>query len=289
MQSFSLSAIFENPVIMGVGILVVVVGVLVILALVVRAFLRSHLYTPEGYENVTLLITVPKEFLREEDKEKDLKQLIGTAETLYANLGGMKAQKGLKPFFFGRKDHLALEIVAEKGNVISFYVTTPAYLQQYVEQQFHAQYPDANIEPVEDYNVFAPQGVILGAYVRQKKQHIFPVMTFQKLESDPLNALTNSLSRFQEGEGGVIQILVRSAPASWHSWPAKVASEMQQGKKLKDALKDASGKGFAKFASGIGRSVVSKPKDPLEEQQRKIHQLPVFKKTRQHRRPLFGY
>lgn len=273
MQSFSFAAILENPVIVGVSIFIAIGFILTILVLLARIILRRRFYLPQGYENITLLICVPKEFLREEDKEKELKQLIATAETLYANLGGMKPQKGLKAFFFGRQDHLALEIVAEKENIISFYVTVPAYLQQYVEQQIHAQYPDAHIELVEDYNIFAPQGVILGAYLKLKKQHIFPIMTFQKLESDPLSALTNSLSRFQEGEGGAIQILARSARASWHAWPAKVASKMQQGKKLKDALKEASGASFTKFVSGVGRSVVSKPKDPLEEQPQEIHQL----------------
>lgn len=275
MEGLNPSILLDNPVLIGVGIFIALAFGLVMIIIILRKILRRRYVIPKGYQNVTLLITVPKEFLREEDKEKEIKQLIGTGETLYANLGGMKPQKGIKAFLFGRRDQIALEIVAEKENIISFYVTVPAFLQQYVEQQFHAQYSDANIEIVEDYNIFTPQGVVMGAYLQLKKKYIFPIMTFQKVESDPLNAVTNALSRFEEGEGGAIQIVIRSAHASWHAWPAKVASEMQQGKKLKEALKSASGGGAMKFFGGVGKSVLSKPKDPIEDQPKPYQLSPM--------------
>ena len=189
---------------------------------------------------------------------KDIKQLIGIAESLYTNLGGLKPQKGFVAYFSGRKDHIALEIVKERTNNISFFITVPAYIRRFLEQQVHAQYPDAQIEPVEDYNIFTPQGVVQGAYLQLKKQYIFPIQTFQNMETDPLNAITNSLSKFHEDEGGAIQILIRSAKSTWHAWPAKVASEMQQGKKLKEAIKStSSGAGAKGFAVGMVKSLVS--------------------------------
>ena len=75
-------------------------------------------------------------------------------------------------YFSGRKDHIALEIVKERTNNISFFITVPAYIRRFLEQQVHAQYPDAQIEPVEDYNIFTPQGVVQGAYLQLKKQYI---------------------------------------------------------------------------------------------------------------------
>lgn len=267
-------SIFTNPVVLGVGILVILVFVITIIILLVRRILHGQYHLPEDYHNVTLLITVPKEFTREEEREKDIKQLIGTAENLYANLGGLKPQKGLSPFLYGRRDHLSLEIVKDKEGLISFFITVPQYLRNFLEQQIHAQYPDAQIEPIEDYNIFTPQGVVLGAYLQLKKKYIFPIQTYQKLETDPLNAITNSMSKFQPEEGGAIQILIRSAKASWHAWPAKVASEMQQGKKLKEAMKSATGGGTAGFAGGIAKaffSSQSKQEELLSKQQ--VHQL----------------
>lgn len=267
-------AFLSNPVVLGVGILVIAVFALTVIFLLIRIILRRQYYLPKDYHNITLLITVPREFLREEDKEKELKQLIGTAETFYANLGGLKPQKGLASLFYGRRDHLALEMVKDKEGLISFYITVPQYLQRFLEQQLHAQYPNAQIEPMEDYNIFTPQGVVQGAYLELKKKYIFPIQTYQKLETDPLNALTTSLSKFPKDEGGAIQILIRSAKASWHAWPAKVASEMQQGKKLKEALRSASGGGILGFVQGVIKTIFSgKTKEEELLAKQNIHQL----------------
>jgi len=267
-------SIFSNPVVIGLIIFAAIVFAVAAVIFIVRKILRKQYNLPEEFHNVTLLVMVPKEFSREEDKEKELKQLIGMAENLYANLGGLKPQSGLRTFLYGRQDHFALEIVKEKDNAISFYVTCPKYFRRFLEQQLHAHYPEAQIDPVEDYNIFTPQGIIQAAYLRLKKKYIFPIRTYQKLESDPLNAITNSLTKFQTDEGGAIQIILRSARASWHAWPAKVASEMQQGKKLQEALNAAGGRGFLGFLSGMFKMFFihkSKEDDLLQKQQ--LHQL----------------
>ena len=46
-------------------------------------------------------------------------------ETVFATIGGLKAQKGFKAWLFGRSDLFTFEIVAH-GDKISFYVTVPA-------------------------------------------------------------------------------------------------------------------------------------------------------------------
>jgi hypothetical protein len=269
------TSIITNPVIVGVLILVVVAAIIIVALQILKKFFHSKYHIPPEYHNTTLQVTVPKDFTNEEDKNKEIKQLIGIAENLYANLGGLKPQKGIKTYFYGRKDHIALEIIKERTNNISFFITVPEYFRRFLEQQVHAQYPDAEIEPIKDYNIFTPQGIVQGAYLQLKKQYIFPIQTYQSMETDPLNAITNSLSKFQEDEGGAIQILIRSAKASWHAWPAKVASEMQQGKKLKEALKSSSKAGTKGFAGGIVKSIFtsskSKEDDMLSKNQ--PHQL----------------
>lgn len=274
-SSISETSVFTNPVVVGVLVVVVVAAVVIITLQFLKKFFHSKYHIPAEYHNTTLQITVPKDFTRQEDKDKEIKQLIGIAENMYANLGGLKPQKGINAYFYGRKDHIALEIIKERTNNISFFITVPEYFRRFLEQQIHAQYPDAQIEPIEDYNIFTPQGVVQGAYLQLKKQYIFPIQTYRSMETDPLNAITNSLSKFHEDEGGAIQILIRSAKASWHSWPAKVASEMQQGKKLKEALKTSSKAGTKGFAGGIVKSVFysskSKEDDMLSKTQ--PHQL----------------
>ncbi|MFA6271671.1 MAG: type IV secretion system DNA-binding domain-containing protein [Patescibacteria group bacterium] len=266
------TSILSNPVIVGVIILVAVTAVIIIALQILRNYFHSQYHVPPEYHNTTLLVTVPKDFTNKEDKEKEVKQLIGIAENFYANLGGVKPQKGFAAYFYGRRDHLALEIVRERSGHIAFYITVPEYSRRFLEQQIHAQYPDAQIDPMEDYNIFTPQGVVQGAFLQLKKQYIFPIQTYQNMETDPLNAITNSLSKFQEGEGGAIQILIRSAKGSWHAWPAKVASEMQQGKKLKEALKSSSGSSKG-FVGSIFKSMFTSSKSKDDE---------ILKKTQPH-------
>lgn len=264
----------SNPIVIGVIILIAIIFVLTAVIILIRKILRKQYHLPKEYHNIILLISIPKEFTREEDKEKELEQLVGVAENLYSNLGGLKPQGGLSAFLHGRRDHFALEIVKERDNIISFYVTCPQCFQRFLEQQIHAQYPEAEITPVQDYNIFTPQGIVQGAYLQLKKKYIFPIQTYEKIDTDPLNAITNSLSKFQTDEGGAIQIIVRSAKASWHAWPAKVASEMQQGKKLKEAMKAVSGGGTMGFIGGIFKMFFShKSKEDELLQKQQLYQL----------------
>lgn len=218
---------------------------------------------PKSLQRVVLLITVPREE-DEDEKKKELKDRIGVVESLYATLGGMKAQKGLGAFLFGRSDHISLETVADREGMVSFYATVPKYMQQYFEEQVQAQYPDSMIEEVEDYNIFTPQGVVIGSQLKLEKSYIFPIKTYDKLNSDPINAITNSLSKFKEKEGAAIQLVIRSAKPEWHAKPAKVASEMQQGKKLQDALKSVGVGAVLKGIGEVGKLAMPKETKPGE-------------------------
>ncbi len=95
-----------------------------------------------------------------------------------------------------------------------------------------------------------------------RKPYIFPIKTFRQLDVDPLNAVCNTLSKVGEGEGVSIQIVARSARPSWHTRGAHVAQEMQQGKKLKDAM---GGQGFGGLLSTIFRTFVPKKKNTNQD------------------------
>jgi hypothetical protein len=165
-----------------------------------------------------------------------------------------------------------------------FYLVCPHYLENYIEEQVHAQYPEAQIEKTEDYNLFSPKAEIRGTYLNLRRSPFFPVKTYKEGESDPLNALTNVLSKLSEDEGAAIQILVKPAFRSWAGKGLKVASLMQQGKKLKDALKEAgeASRTFERVGSiiegtvGIAASSLEEGKKSEAKQQpveQKMHKL----------------
>ncbi len=221
----------------GVGLLLLVFVCLFIARFFIR---RMSIAKQATFRRVTLLITLPK-FKRIEDSERgatkdSVQEAISAAETFYSAIAGLTAQRGLKAWLFGRRDEISFEIVAEK-RLVKFLVTIPVEMRELIEQQLSAAYSDAYTEEVEDYNLFQPEGVILGSHLILKRHHAFPIKTYKQLDTDPLNAITNVLSQVPDGEGAAFQFIIRSSYAKWRRKGVWIASNMQQGMKLEDAIR----------------------------------------------------
>jgi len=274
---FDFTSIFTGP----IAILIYVLLGLFVLGMIgfalFRVLMRKRSGTGTTFDMRVLLVRVPK-LLKPEDSQGDKSQqqimeLIGAMETVFATLGGLKAQKGFKAWLNGRSDLFTFEIVAH-GDKISFYVCVPSSMQGFMEQQIHAQYPNAQIDEVSDYNLFSPNGVILGSHLTFRRPSHFPIKTYRKLDSDSMNAITNALSKVDGKDGVAIQYVCRSAPKSWRSEGLRIARAMQQGKKLSQVT--ASGGIMKDVGKGLKSAVVSPSKDkkpdeayrlsPLEEE-----------------------
>jgi hypothetical protein len=186
-----------------------------------------------------LLVKLPRETGSIDEKQstptgQNIQEQISVAEILWSAVGGLKSQRGLISWFKGRNDHMSLELVAE-GGLISFYLAVPHKLYSFIEQQVHAHYPHATLEEVSDYNIFSPRGVTLAKSLRFGRSWAFPIKTYKQFETDPLNAVTNSLAKIPIGDGAAVQIVVRSARKSWRKRGVEIASRMQQGKRLEEA------------------------------------------------------
>ncbi|OIO49704.1 MAG: hypothetical protein AUJ34_00650 [Parcubacteria group bacterium CG1_02_41_12] len=211
------------------------------LSFVARIFTRKWYNRFNPFDMITLRVLLPKESLEIEqssNQQLEPRAQIAQIESFMSNLAGMRAERGWNAFWFGRRDHFAFEIVADEG-VISFYVTLPQELREFVEQQIQAQNHDAVIEEREDYNIFNPKCAIAAYSMQFKKKYFFPIKTYQEMETDPLDGLLNSLSKFRDIEkgGATIQYVLRSAHPRWHSAGNQLAREVRQGKKLNDASK----------------------------------------------------
>ena len=258
-MSLQPAAILSSPV---VSVLLAIAGtflVALILLIVIRNAMRGGAGMAKAHEMIILKILVPKEAKGGEAQEMTTQKVqedISVMETIFSTLGSLTIQKGLGSWFYGRSDHFAFEIVMDDSK-ISFYAAVPTSYKSFAEEQIHAQFSDATIEEVPDYNIFTPTGVILGSYVTLRRPSFFPIKTYLKLESDPLNSITNALAKLGEGESAAIQYVVRSAPPGWRSKGLHIAREMQQGKKLDEVMKGGSlkiaksvGKEFAQVAAG---------------------------------------
>ena len=224
----------------------------IIVHLLRRVLLKTS-RLPSSLSQRILLISVPKEALSKKGEVRQetpelVREEIGVAENIFSVLGGLRAQRGIKHWFLGRTDHFAAEIILENGKIY-FYLSAPDYLKETVEQQIHAAYPHALVEEVEDYNIFSAQGSVAGTYLKFGRDFIFPLRTFRKMEGDPLNALTNALSRMASDARAGIQLVSRSAHKRWHHKGVRVSREIQQGKSVNSALRRA---GFGSIFDKLG-------------------------------------
>jgi len=187
------------------------------------------------------LITLPKKAKREEgEAPKSEKEIVSVMEQLYASLSNIRETKDT--FIYGQP-HLVFEIATPQvGEEISFYMAVPRGYEDVVEKQIHGFYSEAAIERSEDYNIFNPEGVAAGSYLKLARSYVLPFKTYQNLETDPLNEVTNTLSKLAEkGEGAAVQIIVQPAPSrQWSELGLKIAQEMQQGKNYQMAKIKAS-------------------------------------------------
>ena len=234
--------------------------VIIFAVMFIRSYLRQLTRARSAFDKLVLLVSVPKELSGEENQKKSIKDLLSPMENFLNNIGGLKAQRGVQSQWLGRTDHLSFEILINKDGIIRFYVVIPKYLRQFVEQQIHAQHPAAQIDLVDDYNIFSTKCYIQSAYLKLKKQWIFPIKTYLQGESDGLNSILSSLSKIPQGDAAAIQIVAHSARSEWHRAGAKVASEMQQGKTLNEVLKKE-GKGFGGMITETLKSFVSPSSD----------------------------
>lgn len=204
---FALSLLF----LLGFGIL----G-LVALGYFVLQWLRYRKREEYSLGSVVLQVAVPR--------DNELK--IDVAEQLFSSLYSVKK---IGVFSFLRpEDHFSFEIVARKED-IRFLVVCPTELRDLVEKQIHGAYPGAEIKEIDEPNIFSENGKVAFAQIRQTAASFYPIKVFRDLPTDPLSSITSALAKMGDGEGAVVQVLIRPASKGWHgagsSYIAKIKAQ----------------------------------------------------------------
>lgn len=202
---------------------------------VVYKYFSRHKYI----EHVIYKVRLPKDKPVDKEREQTTQQLhedIAVAEAFFSTIGGLRAERGFRSWIFGRQDHFAFEMVAS-NKIISFYVVAPKYMSRYLEQQVEAYYPEAVLEEIEDYNIFHPYGSIVAGTIKTSRNYIFPIKTYKKTDTDPLNSILNVLSKLQEDDGIAIQFIARSAKKSWHYLGRDVVRKAHRTQSLGEGLR----------------------------------------------------
>jgi hypothetical protein len=232
-------------------ILVVVILVVILIWLVQKK--RAKLRQQKAFHKKAIQVSLPKQQVSSSDQQaqRDNKELIGVMEPLFSSLHYFHQSKWWDNFWNGQ-DTFSFEITAKEGEIF-FYVVVPDQYVNQIERQIHAQYASANLELVDNYDIFneSNRESAIGT-LGLLKSEIFPIRTYKEIESDPLNGISNSLSKIIQGSA-TIQLLVQPTKQSWQRDTEKALQNIQQGKSFE------SGNGhFDKFFSvlkEIGQAV----------------------------------
>lgn len=143
---------------------------------------------------------------------KDNEVKIDAAEQMFAALASLKKSGWLH--FLDLDDVLAFEIVGKKSD-IRFYVSAPSKIVDLIEKTIYGYYPNADIQKVDEPNIFSVNGKVAFGAMLQKTTDYYPFKVYRDIPSDPLGAITSALSKMDDGEGAMIQILIRAAEGKW--------------------------------------------------------------------------
>ncbi|MBI4276547.1 hypothetical protein HY629_01770, partial [Candidatus Uhrbacteria bacterium] len=218
-------------------------GWIVILGAILRVAYKYYLYKAQGkflskVKWVLLAIDVPR------NNEQGPKAV----ENIFSHLAGAHGSSNWYQAKIAGESQLwfSLEIVSIDGYV-QFMVRTPIQFRDLVESAIYAQYPDAEIQEVDDYTQYVPQRWphpeyrMWGLEYKLFKPEAFPLRTHPEFEDkiagefkDPMAALMEALSALRKGEQVWIQYVITPVDDKWKDEAALVVKKLI-GAKIPDA------------------------------------------------------
>lgn len=221
----------------GLGVwlmyILVTVGFLAIGLLVIDIIKRRRILNNRVSNLVLLEVRVAQESGKKEDEPfKAFKDYAAVAEQLFSAFSTFFDTR-LEAWWFGQPV-FSFEIIAHEGQVF-FFVGVAKRFREAVEKQILSYYPHAQIEQSNDFRVFEKGKDVAVGVVDLSRQFIYPLRTYQELEADPLNSLTNSLSKLGPDTNGGIQLLIRPHKGGWRAAISHSLEQLKAGKGISGA------------------------------------------------------
>lgn len=183
-----------------------------------------------GIEWILLEIQLPQEVVRTPK----------AMENVFAGFHGIHTKPDFIDKWFNGKVQLwfSLEMASLEGKT-HFFIRSPAFFRNLVEAQVYAQFPQAEINLVEDYTLNFPSELprpdwdLWGTELILIKEDAYPIRThvyfetgIEETQVDPLAALTEVFSRLGQGEQLWVQIIVRPTGDKWKKAGEKLVDKL---------------------------------------------------------------
>ncbi len=183
------------------------------------------------------------------------KEEIAGMEQLLVTLTGLKHPGNFIERFLYHPPTVVFEIAnPATSEEIIFLAAVPRAFRESVEKQVHSFFPQAQVERIPDYTIFSPGAQVAIAELELVHSHALPLRTYKGLGMDPLNEISNALSKLSTlEEGAAVQIVLAPAGDAWRHHGRSVARSLQEGKKLKDLHAHRQ---IQTFGKEIGKGVI---------------------------------
>jgi len=177
-----------------------------------------------------LLIRLPQKTQKEASAEAGAagawKEEINISNQLFSILAGLKTAFGLEA------------AVHHVGEEIHFYAAVPKESMEFVGRQIEGLWKEAKVEAIDDYNIFNPEGINAGIYLKQKSSYVLPIRTYSEANLDTFAPILSGFSKINEvGEGVAIQILAKPADQSAKKSISGMVESLKKGAKFEDLTK----------------------------------------------------
>ncbi len=180
------------------------------------------------FNKIHLKILIPRkdsDMDAKNDNSKDFKDYIGLMEQLLTTLNSLYSSD-LSAKLFGQ-DTFSLEYISYK-NQLHFHLVIPEKYRSLFEKMTTSFFSDAVIEETDEINIFEGEDLhYTTKCLILNKDYIYPIKTYQKLESDPINNITNALTKLDEDEACMIQIVLSPTSSNWQNLASKAANQKQ--------------------------------------------------------------
>lgn len=250
--------------------------------LVLRSVLRLRFQVNQSLNLDLEIVRVSKTEPKDEATGKPVgeawREEIIAMEQLLVSLAALKRKLTWWQKLLYEVPNVVLEIAnPSNSEEIFFYIALPKRFRESIEKQIHSFFPHAAIERVNDYTIFSPQSHVAVATLTLSGSHALPLRTFKTLGVDPLNEISNALSKLAtDTEGAAVQLVLAPAQTGWRRDSRHIAQKMQEGKRLKDAHPESIAMQFGKtLGQGMGQVLFNqKPSEQKAEAEKPVSLTP---------------
>ncbi len=185
---------------------------------------------------ISLKVIMPRDDSKidqEKRTEKDFKEKIAVMEQLFRALWEVKSLNfwQMLHFWFFRNIIMSFELFLENGQLM-FYVVTQPKLVSIVEKQVTSFYPNAEVTPEKTPDIWPKGTKLVGYHMTFSKRFYYPIRYYTDMQDDPLNGISNVLSKLNPDEKASVQIvLTPSFSNKWGKQARQYASSSFKGKK----------------------------------------------------------